>query len=475
MSGDRKEPGFSYRVENIALPEGLSGEVGALEFLPDGRMIAAFRRGEVMTYDPESDEWKVFANGLQLPLGILVVDTSEILVMQYGELTRLKDTDDDGAAELYKKVTDDFGISGNYHEFSYGPVRDKEGNLYFGLNATSAGGTMRKDVARGNINESGFRTEGMYSAVPYRGWIMKLGPDGKLQPYASGFRSPNGLEFDPDGRLLATDNQGDWVGTSPLYHVKEDHFYGHPASLVWQEGWDRGKPAELPVEELDSMRMKPAIMFPHDIMANSPTQPVVDNTEGGFGPFTGQLLVGEMNEERIVRVMPEEVDGVLQGAAVPLLDDQGLRKGNNRMAFAPDGSLWVGQNASGWAGSEGIQRIVYTGKVPMDVLEMSLTQRGFDLRFTRPVAADKVQKRSNYEIVSYHYNYHKEYGSDRMDIRSVDINEIKRSVDGKTISLDIEPMQTDRVYQLRLKNVTSTSGDSLVNPLICYTVNRLRS
>lgn len=470
----RGEPAVSYRVENIALPEGLSGEVGALEFLPDGRMIAAFRRGEIMTYDPGTGKWKMFASGLQLPLGILPVDASEILVMQYGELTRLKDTDGDGSADLFQMVTDDFGISGNYHEFSYGPVRDNEGNLYFALNATSAGGTMRREVARGEIKGLGFRTEGMYSAVPYRGWIMKLSPDGELHPYASGFRSPNGLGFDSEGRLLVTDNQGDWVGTSPLYHVKEGHFYGHPASLVWREAWDRGKPARLPVEELDAMRTKPAVLFPHDIMANSPTQPVVDNTGGAFGPFAGQLLVGEMNRERIVRVILEEVDGVLQGAAVPLLDGQGLRKGNNRMAFGPDGSLWVGQNASGWGGSRGIQRIVYTGRVPMDVREMSLTREGFDLTFTRPVAAAKAQKRTNYEMVSYYYQYHKEYGSDRTDIQPVEIKEIERSGDGKTISLQTEPLRPGRVYQLKMTDFISVSGDSLANTLICYTVNRLR-
>src|SRR5699024_1250660 len=127
-------------------------------------------------------------------------------------------------------------------------------------------------------------------------------------------------------------------------------------------------------------------------------------------------------------------------------------KGNNRMAFAPDGSLWVGQNASGWAGSQGIQRIVYTGKVPMDILEMSLTQEGFDLTFTQPVAEEKAQKKSNYKMVSYYYKYHKEYGSDRMDIKPVEIKEIERSGDRKMISLNTEPLESDRVYQLQLSD-----------------------
>src|SRR5690625_371308 len=207
-------PDHAYQVDSIVLPEGLSGEVGALEFLPDGRLVAAFRRGEVMIYNPADSSWKSFAKGLHLPLGLLAIDSSEILVMQYPELTRLLDTNDDGQADMYENVTDDFGVAGNYHEFAYGPVRDPQRNLYIALNSTSSGGVMMEEV-RGPMNETGFREKGMYSAVPYRGWVMKLTPDGTLHPFASGFRSPDGIGFDAEGSLLITDNQGDREGTRP--------------------------------------------------------------------------------------------------------------------------------------------------------------------------------------------------------------------------------------------------------------------
>src|SRR5690606_32350071 len=186
----------SYLVETISMPEDLTAEVGAIGFFPDGRLVAAFMQGEVMIYNPETKEWKLFAEGLHEPLGLLVVNSSEILVMQLPELTRIKDVDNDGKADIYEKVTDDFGVTGNYHEFAYGPVKDKAGNLYIALNSASSGGKMRNEV-RGDINllgrdgETGNRQ--MFSTVPYRGWIMKLTPDGKLVPYASGFRSPNGI------------------------------------------------------------------------------------------------------------------------------------------------------------------------------------------------------------------------------------------------------------------------------------------
>lgn len=466
-------PSTSYLVDSIIMPEGLSGEVGALDFLPDGRLVAAFRRGEVMIYNPSDKSWKTFAKGLHLPLGILVNDSSDILVMQYPELTRLLDTDGDGQADVYENVTDDFGIAGNYHEFAYGPIRDKEGNIFLALNSTSSGGVMMEEV-RGVRNETGFREKGMYSVVPYRGWVMKLTPDGVLHPYASGFRSPDGIGFDAEGRLLVTDNQGDWVGTSPLYVVDEGKFYGHPASLVWTDNWNRGKPAELPVDTLKAMKENAAVLFPHNIMANSPTQPLAIMTGGEFGPFEGQILVGEMNRERIVRVMLEEVNGTIQGACIPFLDAQGLRKGNHRMAFAPDGSLWVGQNASGWAGSSGIQRVEFTGKVPTDMQSVHLTKNGFNITFTKSMVDSSMLDTANYQISSYYYEYHAPYGSDQFDKKPVEIRNVMVAEQGKQVHLSLDRLQRDRIYEFKLKNFKSMDGDTLINTLMCYTLNELR-
>ncbi len=55
--------------------------------------------------------------------------------------------------------------------------------------------------------------------------------DGHFQPLASGLRSPCGIGVSPEDELFITDNQGDWVADSCLYHIREGNFYGHPASL----------------------------------------------------------------------------------------------------------------------------------------------------------------------------------------------------------------------------------------------------
>jgi len=410
-----------YSIENVPVPKGLLAEVGGLDFTPDGRLVAAFHRGEVMAYNPATREWKRFAEGLHDPLGLIAVSNTELLVMQRPELTRISDTDGDGAADLYATVTDKFGLSGNYHEFNFGPVKDRNGDYFISLNLASGLGSTFAEV-RGTPDSLG-RPGRMYSYVPYRGWVMKVDKAGNVTPWALGFRSPNGLGFDAAGNLYVSDNQGDWLGTSKLYHVQKDKFYGHPSSLIWKEGFPDVNPLTLPVAELDKMRTEAAVLFPQGIMANSPTQPVLDGTNGKFGPFAGQMLIGEMNQHRILRLMLETVDGQVQGACVPFFDNCGLRLGNNRMVFGPDGSLWVGQNNhEAWTGDEGLQRIAWAGKVPMEVQEMHLTKKGFELVFTRPVDKKLAALPETYPFKRYYYVYLQAYGSKQVVVHLVPVS-----------------------------------------------------
>jgi glucose/arabinose dehydrogenase len=463
-------PSEYYRVENIATPPGLSAECGGLAFMPDGRLVACFHRGEVYTYDPAKQEWKLFASGLHDPLGVLAPANDEVIVMQRPELTRLRDTDGDGVADSYETICDAFGMTGNYHEFAFGPVPALDGGWFVALNTASNGAGVRSEV-RGKYEPRG-RDGRMYSVVPWRGWIVKISPDGKLTPWASGFRSPNTLGYDAQARLFVTDNQGDWIGSSPLYRVEKGKFYGHPASLTWKTGETR-EPLKIPPAELDKLRTRPSVIFPHNILANSPTQPIADRTEGKFGPFAGQLLVGEMNRARILRVAFDEVDGQTQGMAVPLLDDHGLRKGDNRFAFAPDGSLWVGQTDHGWAGDEGIQRIVWTGKTPLDVKEMHLTKSGFELTFTRSLDAAAASLTESYKGQRYYYEYHAVYGSPQFDLQPFEPKSVAVSEDRTRVTLEFDPLVAWRIYQFDLKALKAEDGSPLANPLVCYTLNHL--
>ncbi|EDY18538.1 putative large, multifunctional secreted protein [Chthoniobacter flavus Ellin428] len=471
LGAETAAPSDYYKVENIATPPGLSAEVGGLTFTPDGHLMACFHRGEVYSYNPETKEWKLFAQGLQDPLGIIAPKNDEVIVMQRSELTRLRDTNGDGVADSYETICDSFGMTGNYHEFAFGPLPAPDGGWFVALNTASNGAGIRQEL-RGEFRDLG-REGRMYSVVPWRGWVVKISPDGKLTPWASGFRSPNGLGYDSKGRLFVTDNQGDWIGACPLYHVEKDKFYGHPASLVWKKGETRD-PLTIPMKELDAMRTRGSIVFPYlASMAMSATQPLTDTTAGKFGPFAGQMLVGEMNHARILRMMMEEVDGQLQGMVVPLLESHGLHKGDNRVAFAPDGSLWVGQTDHGWAGDKGIQRISWTGKVPLDVKEMHLTKTGFEMTFTQPLETAAASNPESYKVRRYYYEYHEPYGSPEFDLQEITPKSVALSEDRTKVTLGFDPVVAWRIYEFHLDALKGDDGAAVANPLVAYTLNHL--
>jgi glucose/arabinose dehydrogenase len=475
-----------FKFEDIPTPAGIDPQVGAMDFTPDGKLAVAFHRGEVMKYDPQKKSWTLFATGLQEPLGLLVEKSGDMLVMQRSELTRLKDTDKDGKADEFVTVFDGFGMSGNYHEFSYGPARDADGNLFIALGVASNGAPIRPEI-RGDFSPIGRLNRQqmtppvewkdasgsagrMYSRVSYRGWVIKLDPDGKNpQPWASGFRSPNGIGFDASGRLLVTDNQGDWRPTSPLYEIKEGEFYGHPASLVWRKDWDGRDPDLMPVDELDQMQTPPVGYFPQGELANSPTQPVII-PKGAFPKnFNSQTLIGEMNQPTLIRVLEDKVDGQLQTALVPFLDGSPIGIGNHRLAFGPNGSLYVGKTALSWAGSSGIKRVKWTGKPFFTLKAIKALPEGFALTFTEPVdpetAAGITAKRHT-------YSYFSNYGSPKVDETSLPTNKTSVSADGLTVTVEIGPLKEKYLHGLNLKTLRSARGSTLLGEKAWYLVNK---
>ncbi len=480
-----------FTIENIPAPPEVDPQIGGITTLPNGNIAVTFHRGELYIYSVTEKTWSRFAEGLHEPLGIVAESDTSFLIGQRAEITRVADTDKDGVADSYENFFNDFGLSGNYHEFTFGPTRSADGSLYIGLGTASNYGMPFPEI-RGEWSETGgfklkdyimpyeqwktFRESGdvsrMYARVPYRGWVLKIADDGKsFKPFASGFRTPNGVLAGSNGKIYVSDNQGDWLGASKLFEVQEGKFHGHPDSLQWQEGWDTKMPHKMTPEELDKMRTREVALLPSGDLANSPTQIIETPGEEQFGIAANTLLMGEMNQKRLVRYIPDEVNGTKQGAAVGFIEGEEIGNGANRMAFDQQGSLVIGKTHLNWAGGEGLQKITWNKKPYLHIQSCKLTKDGFDIQFSHS-ANDTLKDASQLKISHYGLNYNAEYGSPKIAEKSPKITEIKWSTDGKTASilLDEKPV-IHQVYDITFKDVSAKDIGKLLGSRIFYTTN----
>jgi hypothetical protein len=226
------------------------------------------------------------------------------------------------------------------------------------------------------------------------------------------------------------------------------------------------------MEELAAMRDPAVVWFPYGF-SRSPAEPVVDTTQGRFGPFAGQMLVADAAAPRILRVMLEKVDGVWQGACADFYSGNGLRNGSNRMVFSPDGkALYVGQTMREWSGAmEGLQRIIFEGGKVFEVRAMRLKKDGFELEFTEPVDAGSAEKAEDFPTEIYRYGYESKYGGEELDLRKVVPTSVKWGSDRRTVRLGYSELAAGWVYRVTVNG--ARSGEPLGHPMVAYTVNRL--
>ncbi|MDU0352856.1 hypothetical protein RS130_01990 [Paraglaciecola aquimarina] len=476
-----------YKIERVNYPDTVDPQIGGLTIMKDGRVALAVYSGDIVIFDPEKDSWSTFASGLHTPLGLVQDSDNSFVVMQKPELTRIVDKDRNGLADSYQTIYDDFGMSGNYHEFAFGPAVDSKGNYYISLNVASNFAGIYEYI-RGDYSPfcnpedkmrqwhdrdkwiKGYRKQvtRMFSCVPYRGWVMKISADGQAEPFASGFRSPAGLHVDPQDKLWVTDNQGDWIGTSPLHQVNKGDFAGHPASLHWLKGWQK-KHWDIKPEDLVDIRKPAAALFPQGELANSPTQPLATISRELFGLPEGELLIGDMNTAHLIRYLPDPSSQTAQGTLIPFIAGDDLGIGNFKLDFAPDGSLWIGKIHLGWAGDEGLLKITKTDKQMFFVEQVKQLPSGFEITFNSALGGQP----SKVDITSHSYHYHPAYGSEKVDLTAIPVTQLSVSNNGKALRISIPELKKGQLYTIDLTGLTDKQGRPLMGDVLRYNLNEL--
>jgi hypothetical protein len=308
-AADKPKEEDYYRLDPIPIPSEINLEAGGLEWLPDGKLAICTRRGDVFIAsgalgETERVRFDLFASGLHEPLGVVQRD-GWLYVTQRGEITRIKDEDGDGRGDIFETFNDGWEMSGDYHEYAFGSKFDQQGDQWVVLCLT---GSFTSDVK-------------------FRGWCLRVKPDGSTVPTCSGIRSPGGIGTNAEGDMFYTDNQGPWNGTCGLKHLKPGGFMGHTDGNRWYSiaadvmGPRPKNPtsgSRMLVEEKRVPELVPtAIMFPYNKMGQSASGIITDMTKGKFGPFAGQMFVGDQTHSTVMRCFLEKVDGIYQGACFP--------------------------------------------------------------------------------------------------------------------------------------------------------------
>ncbi|MBX3095341.1 MAG: DUF1080 domain-containing protein, partial [Fimbriimonadaceae bacterium] len=390
---------------------------------------------------------ELFADGLGEPLGIAYWK-GDVYVTQKGEVTRLRDTDEDGRADEFLTVAYGWGVSPNYHEFTFNllPFQDR---FYISSSVPLRGGHT-------NYTPQDDRALPAYSTPEGPGRVYKINPaTGEFESIATGLRTPNGMNIGVDGRIFMADNQGTWLPASPLYCLEEGATYLH-----------REQPGgESPTDNV-------AVWFPHGEIGNSPSQMILIPD----GAYRGQMLIGDVTYGGLQRVQLEKVDGKYQGAVYR--HSQGLEAGVNRLVWGPDNCLYVGMIGSNGNWNHlghkfGLERLRPTGVVPFEVLELSVRPNGFQVNFTQPLAGGSEETLRKAVVKSFAYVPMMDYGGPKRDEKTLAVSDVTLSNGGRTAFISIDGLAEKRVIHFHFGDLKSLGGDYLWSPEAFYTLQRL--
>ncbi|MFZ1749652.1 MAG: family 16 glycoside hydrolase, partial [Saprospiraceae bacterium] len=458
MANVSKIPGDQYPLMEVhpsfdlhqARPNDFQPKVGGIDFLSDGRMIVStwdaagsvYILSDVQTGDTTKMKAKRIAFGLAEPLGVKVVNDT-IYVMQKHEMTRLIDTDGDDIIDEYQTLCDDWKVSANFHEFGFG-LAYKDDHFYATL-ATA-------------INPGGASTQ---PQIEDRGKVIKVNKNtGALSFVASGLRTPNGVGIGYKGDIFVADNQGDWLPSSKIVHVRDGAWFGSRSVD--------------PLGTKDKKEDLPVVWLPQDEIGNSPSTPLAID----LGPYKGQMIHGEVTHGGVKRVFVEEVNGQLQGCVFRFI--QGLEAGVNRLAWGPGGDLYVGGigNPGNWGQSGklhyGLQRLVFNNQPTFEMLAIRAKTNGMEIEFTEPLEDGDGWNPDDYEVNQWYYLPTIEYGGPKMDEKKLKVKSAAVSDDRKRVFIEFDGHKDNHMIYVRLKkHFVSEAGRSLWSTEGWYTVNQV--
>lgn len=428
-TGTLSRSAAAYVVDRIALPTDnpwrRNVRLADLAFLGGGRAAAVTFDGDVWMIDGLSGDlatvrWRRFASGLHEPLSI-AVRNGEIFVFDRNGIWRLRDTDGNGEADRHELFGNAFAQTAETREFAMSLRVAPDGSLVI-----AKGGQVGTTVGRDN------------------GSVLRVSADGRsVTRLGYGLRQPFASVDPRTGLVIASDQQGNYVPSTPLHEIRDGRYYGFI-------------PLTLPKEQYPAPIAEPITWIPHSVSASAGGQVWLAGAR--MGPLNDALiLIGYYRPELFLVRLDQRTPPGPRAAVLSLTRD---------FDFAPlaggvnptDGQLY----ATGFQiwGTEapalsGLARVRYTGAVSTLPREVTPSREGVLVRFDEPLDRRAAADLESYSAERWNYRRSADYGSPHVSVLylrkgqdAMPPSSAYVSRDGKAVFIGLPDMR--EVMQMRL-------------------------
>ena len=426
----------SYVMDHIDLPSDnpWQRKVRAcdIQFFKNGTAAVVTYDGDVWLVDgldksEGTATWKRYASGLHEPMSLAIRD-EQIYVFDKNGIWKLLDPNHIGEATLYELFSNAFSQTADMREFATAMRLAPDGSFVI-----AKGGQQSTTLGKHN------------------GSVLRVSKDGlSSQVLGYGFRQPN-IGVNPvTGLVTGSDQEGEYIPSTPIHVIEGNKFYGYLAKF-------------LPHEKYPAAIQEPLTWMPHSVSASAMGEEWLIGAK--MGPLTGQLVHIAFDRPELYRVILNSRLPRLQASVISI---------TQQFDFPPlhgsvnpkDGFFYVtGFQVIGWGNvidtESGLGRLRYTGIPSTMPCEVTATTQGVLIRFDNPLDKETALDISNYAAQSWHYVRTYKYGSPELNARGVPghdrlaVSAVYLSKDERSVFIAIPHMkpvmQLQVSYDLKLK------------------------
>ncbi|HRE80338.1 MAG TPA: c-type cytochrome [Opitutaceae bacterium] len=322
-------------------------------------------------------QWKRFASGLHEPMTCALRD-DQLYVFDKNGIWHLRDTNGDDEADVYELFSNAFAQTADNREFP-SQIRLAPGGEFI--------------IAKGGQQDT--------TLGKHNGSVLRVSADGRTSSVLGyGFRQPNiGVNI-RTGLITSSDQQGQYIPSTPLHIVQDHRFYGFLAAF-------------LPKEKYPEPPAEPLTWIPHAVNASAMSQVWLFGAR--MGPLTDKMVHIGFNKPEVFQVIWNHRSSRPQASVVSITQDFGYPPLNGSVNPV-DGQLYIaGFQVIGWGNvldvGAGLGRVRYTGAPFTLPREIVPTDRGILLRFETALDPALATNPASYSLQTWSYRRTSKYGS----------------------------------------------------------------